>query len=130
MPGAIALGGIFLVTVIEMVFSPAQKYLPWWQTSRDMARASLSSPGNTIREHNEGVGDCQSASVSDFEFAWARSKTSFARYGSTDWKINKAINCMGEGSEEIGRVASAPEIRTHHGEENGSIQMLNAAKNS
>ncbi|KAJ5082152.1 Zinc/iron permease [Penicillium argentinense] len=100
MPGAIALGGIFLVTVIEMVFSPA----------RHVCRG-----GNRIPQSNAASSQPETSPRLDdvVRSASPRSPTSpvglEAGHHLRDMgpligrsvSISRAINRMGEGNEEV-----------------------------
>jgi zinc transporter ZupT len=125
MPGAIALGGIFLVTVIEMVFSPARHVCRGGnRTSKadlDSTRSNqkeISSPtaNNTLYANiprpasSQPMGLDTGSHLRDMGPLVGRSAS-----------ISRAINRMGEGNEEIVRVASAPNIQTHHEKDNGTI---------
>ncbi|KAJ5209610.1 hypothetical protein N7449_003989 [Penicillium cf. viridicatum] len=126
MPGAIALGGIFLVTVIEMVFSPAQKICRGGNqvpaerpascpaVARTDSIQTLDVPG--YPEHTRGpsshsAGMDGRSHLRDMGPLIGRSAS-----------ISRAINRMGEGTEDIVRVASASNVRTHHEKDNGAIQ--------
>ncbi|KXG48327.1 Zinc/iron permease [Penicillium griseofulvum] len=126
MPGAIALGGIFLVTVIEMVFSPAQK----------ICRGGPRVPAERPASCPEGgrVASTPTIDVPDYsEHSRAPSAQSVGNDGRSHLRdmgpligrsssISRAINRMGEGTEDVFRVASAPDVRTHHEKDNGTIQ--------
>jgi zinc transporter ZupT len=106
MPGAIALGGIFIVTVAEMVFSPAQ-HICRGGNSRNIKQAPLP-------RHDEGaylstLGG--RAHLRDMGPLIGRSSS-----------ISRAMNRVGEDSGDIVRVASAPEIHSHREKENGAVQ--------
>ncbi|KAK0647058.1 ZIP zinc transporter-domain-containing protein [Cercophora newfieldiana] len=66
MPGAIALVGIFFVTIIEMVFSPARQFTP--RTSRRTSAIDLErkADGNVTVRPTGGGGLCGHADVSTF----------------------------------------------------------------
>ncbi|PIG89404.1 C6 zinc finger domain protein [Aspergillus arachidicola] len=94
MPGAIALAGVFLVTVIEMVFSPA----------RHCCRGGTSLKGPRVdstvcneRERPAGVEPLPH--LRDMGPLIGRSSS-----------ISRAINQMGEDPERICRISSAPEV--------------------
>lgn len=63
MPGAIALVGIFFVTIIEMIFSPARQFTPRGR-SRDSSEES--KPGGRVTVRPSGGGLCGHADVSAF----------------------------------------------------------------
>ncbi|OQD82829.1 hypothetical protein PENANT_c019G05714 [Penicillium antarcticum] len=123
MPGAIALAGVFFITIIEMVFSPAQSICrggnhgsspnpPSPCPGRDVP-TQLSDPSSIepraqsshsatpgLRPHVRDMGPLVGRSSS----------------------ISRAINRMGDENESIVRVSSVPENQTHHEKENGTIQ--------
>ncbi|KGO74784.1 Zinc/iron permease [Penicillium italicum] len=126
MPGAIALGGIFFVTVIEMVFSPAQ---------------SICRGGNQVpsEKPTSCTADARTAPIPALNIpgypdrARALSSHSAAMDGRSHLRdmgpligrsasISRAINRMGEGTEDIIRVASTSDVQTHHEKNNGAIQ--------
>lgn len=126
MPGAIALAGIFFVTVIEMVFSPAQNICrggnqrgiePTGSLCCDETETSASELNNYDRPNQtRAEGSCSAAlegrpHLRDMGPLIGRS-----------YSISRAINRMGEGSEEIVRVASAPEAWHHHEKANKAFQ--------
>ncbi|KAJ5101560.1 Zinc/iron permease [Penicillium alfredii] len=126
MPGAIALGGIFLVTLIEMVFSPARNLCrggnrssppessPPYLETRDAApppRIDLSSHSDHARNPSSHVAGLDAGShLRDMGPLIGRSSS-----------MIRAINRMGEGSEEITRIESAPDIPTDHEKQIESI---------
>ncbi|KAJ5975408.1 hypothetical protein N7481_009115 [Penicillium waksmanii] len=125
MPGAIALGGIFLVTVIEMVFSPA----------RHVCRGGNRTPKADLDTTRSGQKESSSPTANNTLYANIPRPTSSQPMGldagshlrdmgplvGRSASISRAINRMGEGNEEIVRVASAPNIQTHHEKDNGTI---------
>ncbi|KAJ5237260.1 hypothetical protein N7489_007351 [Penicillium chrysogenum] len=125
MPGAIALGGIFLVTVIEMVFSPAQSIcrggnkVPAERPASCPADATP-APVATLDvprypDHTR-VPSSQSAGMD------GRHLRDMGPLIGRSASISRAINRMGEGTEDVVRVASASDVRTHHEKDNGAIQ--------
>ncbi|KAK4097469.1 Zip-domain-containing protein [Parathielavia hyrcaniae] len=60
MPGAIALVGIFFVSIIEMVFSPARSYPP--QVARNVSSSGAEGAGAELRTVTSG-GHCGQAAV-------------------------------------------------------------------
>jgi zinc transporter 1/2/3 len=126
MPGAIALGGIFLVTIIEMVFSPAQSICRGGNQTSVQRPASpppaaaeapipscdeLGCPESCIERSPRSVGMEGRPHLRDMGPLIGRSAS-----------ISRAIHRIGDGTEEIVRVSSAPDIQTHHEKENGTIQ--------
>jgi zinc transporter ZupT len=123
MPGAIALAGVFFITIIEMVFSPAQSICrggkhgsPQNLTSpcpdRDVS-AQLDDPTSVeprAQLSHSATLDCR-PHVRDMGPLVGRSSS-----------ISRAINRMGDASEEVVRVSSAPEVQTHQEKDNGAIQ--------
>lgn len=126
MPGAIALGGIFLVTVIEMVFSPAQKICRGG--NQIPAERSASCPADARTDQNptlevprypEHTRSLSSPSAGMDGRSHLRDMGPLIGRSAS---ISRAINRMGEGTEDIVRVASASDVRTHHEKDNGAIQ--------
>lgn len=121
MPGAIALGGIFIVTVAEMVFSPAH-HICRGGNSNATKRASsfshdkdgtLGSPASGMAEVQSSV---QSQNQSPYMSAAFDGRAHLRDMGpliGRSSSISRAMNRVGEGSGEIVRVASAPEIQGH-----------------
>jgi zinc transporter ZupT len=123
MPGAIALAGVFFITVIEMVFSPAQSICRGGNHGSPQSSSS-SCPDRDIpanlddptlvepraQSSHSATPDCR-PHVRDMGPLVGRSSS-----------ISRAINRMGDESGEIVRVSSAPEVQTHHEKENGAIQ--------
>ncbi|KGO42932.1 Zinc/iron permease [Penicillium expansum] len=122
MPGAIALGGIFLVTVIEMVFSPAQ---------------SICRGGNQVPAEKPASRTAAPIPTLDVPAYPKHTRVPISHAARMDGRshlrdmgpligrsasISRAINRMGEGTEDIVRVSSAPDIRTHHEKDNGAIE--------
>lgn len=125
MPGAIALAGIFFVTVIEMVFSPAQsicrggKQVPPERPASCPADARTASiPNLDVPAYSEDsrVPSSPSAGMD------GRHLRDMGPLIGRSASISRAINRMGEGTEDIVRVASASDVRTHHEKDNGAIQ--------
>lgn len=126
MPGAIAMGGIFLVTVIEMAFSPAQSICRGENQVPAEKPASctadvMTTPIPTLDVHGypDQARVPSSHSVGMDGRSHLRDKGPlFGRSAS----ISRAINRMSEGTEDILRIASASDVRTHHEKKNGAIQ--------
>lgn len=126
MPGAIALGGIFLVTVIEMVFSSAQNIC---RGGRQHVVQKASSLGHDERqppvERMNELGYPNQPQPQRSNSPALEGRPHLRDMGpliGRSSSISRTINRMGEGSEEIVRVASAPETQTHNEKENGAIQ--------
>lgn len=126
MPGAIALGGIFLVTVIEMVFSPAQKICRGGNQVPAERPASCPAVARTgsistldAPEYPEQTRGPSSHSARMDGRSHLRDMGPLIGRSAS---ISRAINRMGEGTEDIVRVASASNVRTHHEKDNGAIQ--------
>jgi zinc transporter ZupT len=128
MPGAIALGGIFIVTLAEMVFSPAQhicrggksdsiKPDPSSGFDKEESSGRL-APGMT-GTRDPGRFPDQSSYLSTLD-GRAHLRDMGPLIGRSS-SISRAMNRVGDGSEEIVRVASAPEIQTHREKDNGAI---------
>ncbi|KAJ5959694.1 uncharacterized protein N7479_006844 [Penicillium vulpinum] len=127
MPGAIALGGIFLVTVIEMVFSPAQSICRGGNQVPAERPASCPPDARTppISVHDlPGHPDHIRAPSSHSTVMDGRSHLrDMGPLIGRSASISRAINRMGEeGTEDAVRVASAPDFQTHHEKDNGTIQ--------
>lgn len=126
MPGAIALAGIFFVTVIEMVFSPAQNICRGGNHNTMQRRLSLDKETEEKPVPESDGSDHPSQSRNHGSYLSGLEVPPHLRdmgplIGRSS-SISRAINRMGEGSEEIVRVASAPEVQTHHEMDNGAIQ--------
>ncbi|KAJ5411230.1 uncharacterized protein N7487_005589 [Penicillium crustosum] len=126
MPGAIALGGIFLVTVIEMVFSPAQKICRGGNQVPAERPASCPAdvrpgpnPTLDVPRYPEHIRSLSSNSAGMDGRSHLRDMGPLIGRSAS---ISRAINRMGEGTEDIVRVASASDVRTHHEKDNGAIQ--------
>ncbi|KAJ5164141.1 Zinc/iron permease [Penicillium coprophilum] len=126
MPGAIALGGIFLVTVIEMVFSPAQNICRGGNRSPVSRPASCPDGAMVAPIPTIDVPDCSDNSRAPSSQSVGNDGRSHLRdmgpLIGRSASISRAINRMGEGTEDIVRVASAPDAPTHHEKDNGTIQ--------
>ncbi|KAE8383812.1 Zip-domain-containing protein [Aspergillus bertholletiae] len=110
-PGAIALAGVFLVTVIEMVFSPARhccrggtslsdppSYLAPRTEKRPIERAQVVD--STVRTEKERPAGLEPLPhLRDMGPLIGRSSS-----------ISRAINQMGEDPERICRISSAPDV--------------------
>lgn len=125
MPGAIALGGIFIVTVAEMVFSPAQ-HICRGGNSNTIKQAA--SSGHEEGQSASGMDDTKNAMRSPDKSSYLSTLDGRAHLRDMgpligrSTSISRAMNRVGEGSEEIFRVASAPEMPTHREKHNGAIQ--------
>ncbi|OQE47177.1 hypothetical protein PENCOP_c001G03300 [Penicillium coprophilum] len=126
MPGAIALGGIFLVTVIEMVFSPAQNICRGGNRSPASRPASCPEGAMVAPIPTIDAPDCSDHSRAPSSQSVGNDGRSHLRdmgpLIGRSASISRAINRMGEGTEDIVRVASAPDVPTHHEKDNGTIQ--------
>ncbi|KAK1149637.1 hypothetical protein N8T08_005189 [Aspergillus melleus] len=116
-PGAIALAGIFLVTVIEMVFSPARHccrggtrpgeqpaYISGGETEK-----GPSMPQIDVTDHStapEGEGDVSQTQSQGQDLAHLRDMGPLVGRSSS---MSRAINRMGEDPERIHRISSIPE---------------------
>ncbi|CAI7657347.1 unnamed protein product [Penicillium glandicola] len=123
MPGAIALGGIFLVTVIEMVFSPAQNICRGGNQVPPKRPASCPSDARMPSIPNLDIPD--HSRVPSSHPAGMDGRTHLRDMGpliGRSASISRAINRMGEVNEDVVRVASAPDVQTHHEKDNGAIQ--------
>lgn len=103
MPGAIALGGIFLVTVIEMVFSPARHCCrpptePVRRSSPQVPRIDVTEPPNSAANPRAPAAMLDGRHLSDLGPLVGRSSS-----------MSRSIKGMGEDHEGITRVPSAPE---------------------
>ncbi|KAL2834142.1 ZIP zinc transporter-domain-containing protein [Aspergillus pseudoustus] len=108
MPGAIALGGIFLVTLIEMVFSPvrhATRRIPSKSDDQEAApEVAVIRPHTNPVSATGGPGDvtCQDDCASQL-----RPKGPLVGRSSS---FSRAIHRIGEESDRIYRISSAPEV--------------------
>lgn len=111
MPGAISLAGIFLVTVIEMVFSPARHCCrprldervtasspPREDSPVQMPRIDVTEPPNSATNPREPAAMLDGRHLSDLGPLAGRSSS-----------MSRSINRMGEENEGITRVPSAPD---------------------
>jgi zinc transporter ZupT len=123
MPGAIALAGVFFITVIEMVFSPAQSICRGGNHGSPQSSSSP-CPDRDVPAKLDDPTSVEPRAQS------SHSATLYFRPHVRDMgplvgrssSISRAINRMGDESGEIVRVSSAPEVQTHHEKENGAIQ--------
>ncbi|CAG8931245.1 unnamed protein product [Penicillium salamii] len=130
MPGAIALGGIFLVTVIEMVFSPAQSICrggsqPTAQRSNPSPSPSCLSTAEPSAPTCEELGCPENCIERSPRSAGLEGRPHLRDMGpliGRSASISRTIHRMGDGTDEIVRVSSAPDVQTHHEKENGVIQ--------
>jgi len=102
MPGAISLGGIFLVTVIEMVFSPARHCCrpptePIRQSTPQVPRIDITEPPNSAANPRAPAVMLDGRHLSDLGPLVGRSSS-----------MSRSIKGMGEDHEGISRVPSAP----------------------
>ncbi|GAQ03903.1 zinc-regulated transporter 2 [Aspergillus lentulus] len=111
MPGAIALAGIFLVTVVEMVFSPA----------RHVCRGGLKVAEQKTSRTENSVCNSRVPVTKDSEYPDEVKRPVCTRVESQSHlrdlgpligrqtSVSRTINRMGEESDRIMRIASAPE---------------------
>ncbi|KAL4890654.1 ZIP zinc transporter-domain-containing protein [Aspergillus ambiguus] len=114
MPGAIALAGIFFVTVVEMVFSPSRHCcrMPA-QICESSGTENVSViPRVDITDHSNPQAVQPLPSGLDSR-QHLRNKGSFIGRSSS---ISRAINKIGEDADRICRIASAPEGRRYETE--------------
>jgi hypothetical protein len=111
MPGAISLGGIFLVTLIEMVFSPVRHATRRMHKSADQEAAAEAA---VIRSHAHthtipvaALGVPQDAVRDDECASQLRPKGPLVGRSSS---FSRAIHRIGEESDRIYRISSAPEV--------------------
>ncbi|KAL2786403.1 ZIP zinc transporter-domain-containing protein [Aspergillus keveii] len=111
MPGAISLGGIFLVTLIEMVFSPVRHATRRIHKSADQEAAAEAA---VIRSHAHShtipvaaLGVPQDAVRDDECASQLRPKGPLVGRSSS---FSRAIHRIGEESDRIYRISSAPEV--------------------
>ncbi|KAI9036816.1 putative plasma membrane zinc ion transporter [Aspergillus affinis] len=115
MPGAIALAGIFLVTVIEMVFSPARHCCrvgvgeqPAFISGGETEKGP-SMPQIDVTDHStdpEGERDVSQTQSQGQDLAHLRDMGPLVGRSSS---MSRAINRMGEDPERICRISSTPE---------------------
>ncbi|KAG2016858.1 hypothetical protein GB937_006060 [Aspergillus fischeri] len=111
MPGAIALAGIFLVTLVEMVFSPA----------RHVCRGGLKVSEQKTSLSERGACNSHVPVARDSEYRDEVKRPVCTRVESQSHlrdlgpligrqtSVSRTINRMGEESDRIMRIASAPE---------------------
>lgn len=126
MPGAIALGGIFIVTVAEMVFSPAQHICRGGASNANQHRPSFG-------HDKEGPVGSLASGMTQMENIGHESSYPFILEGRAHLRdmgpligrsssISRAMNRVGEGSGEIDRVPSPPKMPSHRDDDNIAIQ--------
>lgn len=128
MPGAIALGGIFIVTLAEMVFSPAQHICRGGKSnSIKQGPSSGFDEGETLGSLAPGMVGTRNLDRSQDQSSYLSTLDGRAHLRDMgpligrSSSISRAMNRVGDGSEEIVRVASAPEIQTHREKDHGTI---------
>lgn len=127
MPGAISLGGIFLVTVIEMVFSPARHCcrprLDDFAAPASARAPSRSAPGTPPAQDPPVQVQVQVPQIDITEppnsascpcppgnaFLDGRHLSDLGPLRGRSNSISRSINRMGEENEGISRVPSAPD---------------------
>ncbi|KAJ5776565.1 uncharacterized protein N7511_001576 [Penicillium nucicola] len=121
-PGAIALAGVFFITIIEMVFSPAQSICRGG--NHGSSQPALPRPDRDISTQNPDLSPFGPRAPSSHS-ATPDLRTHVRGMGplvGRSSSISRAINRMGDENDSIIRVSSAPEVQTHHEKENGTIQ--------
>ncbi|OJI98309.1 hypothetical protein ASPVEDRAFT_79970 [Aspergillus versicolor CBS 583.65] len=124
MPGAIALAGVFFITVIEMVFSPGQSICHGGNNS------SFQRHSPRIDEQNAGTQIDRPDLVADGGAQISQLPGSDLRPHLRDMgplvgrssSISRTMNNMSEGNEDMVRVSSAPEMQIHQEKANGTNQ--------
>ncbi|KAJ5169023.1 Zinc/iron permease [Penicillium canariense] len=129
MPGAIALGAIFFVTVVEMIFSPAQ------HVCRGGSQNATQPASSSLRDGRETptaptpritrIGDPSLSQERSRYWSTLDGRPHLRDMGPLNGRsssFSRAIHRVGEAPEDIIRVASAPEIESHHEKENRAIQ--------
>lgn len=132
MPGAISLGGIFLVTVIEMVFSPARHCcrprLDDFAAPASARAPSRSAPGTPPAQDPPVQVQVQVPQIDITEppnsascpcppgnaFLDGRHLSDLGPLRGRSNSISRSINRMGEENEGISRVPSAPRRSPTH----------------
>ncbi|CBF75421.1 putative plasma membrane zinc ion transporter [Aspergillus nidulans FGSC A4] len=99
MPGAISLGGIFLVTLIEMVFSPVRQATRKVSKQTDQESAPPAGTDHLSGGNHEQSCDCDRSPHIRPKGPLVGRAASFSR----------AIHRIGEESDRIHRISSAPE---------------------
>ncbi|KAB8233203.1 putative plasma membrane zinc ion transporter [Aspergillus alliaceus] len=113
MPGAIALAGVFLVTVIEMVFSPARHCCRGGTRVSDpppylSGSVDKQSPIESVQIAGRSTGSNERERPAGLEpVPHLRDMGPLIGRSSS---ISRAINQMGEDPERICRISSAPEV--------------------
>ncbi|KAA8642481.1 putative plasma membrane zinc ion transporter [Aspergillus tanneri] len=125
MPGAIALGGVFLVTVIEMVFSPARhccrggmkpgEQLPY--VSGSNAEKSPTLPQIDITDHST-PSDTRDPPTTVRDSGHLRDMGPLIGRSSS---MSRAISRMTEEPDRVVRISSAPEGASTGSEPKGEV---------
>lgn len=118
MPGAIALAGVFFITVIEMVFSPAQSICHGGNQSSIQRQSPRNEEATGTQIDRPGAAQSSQLPGSDFR-PHVRDMGPLVGRSSS---ISRTINNMSEGNEDMVRVASAPEMQTHQEKGNRTNQ--------
>jgi hypothetical protein len=126
MPGAIALGGIFIVTVAEMVFSPAQHICRGGTSNANQDGPSFGHDkegplGNPVSGMTEMPNSGNESSYPSTFEGRAHLRDMGPLIGRSS-SISRAMNRVGGGSGDIILVESAPEIPSHRDGGNRAIR--------
>ncbi|KAL4938800.1 hypothetical protein BDV06DRAFT_214803 [Aspergillus oleicola] len=106
MPGAISLGGIFLVSLIEMVFSPVRHATRKISKQNDRESAPESSPTQAPPQYSSGGSAPNEATCDCGRNLQIRPKGPLVGRESS---FSRSIHRFGEESDRIYRISSAPE---------------------
>lgn len=116
MPGAISLAGIFLVTVIEMVFSPARHCcrprideLPTGPPQQSGSSDTPQIPRINVTEPPNSAGSCDRRDPS--AMLDGRHLSDLGPLAGRSSSMSRSINRMGEENDGITRVSSAEDPR-------------------
>ncbi|KAL4924179.1 putative plasma membrane zinc ion transporter [Aspergillus undulatus] len=106
MPGAISLGGIFLVTLIEMAFSPVRQATRKISKQNDREAAPASVPDQPPLGYVSGGATPNEATCDCGRCLQIRPKGPLVGRASS---FSRSIHRIGEESDRIYRISSAPE---------------------
>ncbi|CDM38458.1 hypothetical protein DTO013E5_9741 [Penicillium roqueforti] len=120
MPGAIALAGVFFITVIEMVFSPAQSICRGGNYDLSQKRSSSGPERDTLAQLDDYTSaEPRAQSSHSVTLDYQPHVRDMGPLVGRSSSISRVIHHMSDESETVVRVLSTPETQTHHEKENG-----------
>lgn len=120
MPGAIALAGVFFITVIEMVFSPAQSICRGGNHDLSQKRSSSGPERDTLAQLDDYTSaEPRAQSSHSVTLDYQPHVRDMGPLVGRSSSISRVIHHMSDESETVVRVLSTPETQTHHEKENG-----------